>query len=284
MIRLARNYATKFIERCPPPAYDTGCTHCKLPEFPPDKQIDFAKNLNGTAASMWKHLLVFLHGVTDFDTMPSKIDLIPGSLANEFEFLKKKALSPLHPVTLSNALAAGVNVGSGSKQKVFLYPDSKEVSFEMEQLPQFIEHYLLPDEAPEPVYNPFLKVAKQSLQRKPHPGMFEERPIEKDLILICGHTQRDVRCGELAPILQKEFVKVLEREKLSEQVDVGLISHIGGHAYAGNVIYFPKNCLELAPVWYGRVFSENVQGIVHETVIGKRIIRELFRGQVQEPE
>lgn len=280
MLRIVRNYSTKLVEKCPPPAYDTGCTHCQIPEFPKDKQIDFTKNLNGTAASMWKHVLVFLHGITNFNTMPSKIDLVPGSLANEFEVLKKNSLSPSHPVTLSNALVSGLSHGTGTKQKVFIYPDSKQVSFEMGQFPQFIEHYLLPEQAPEPVYNPFSKVRKEAKKQVLHPELFEEAPIAKDLILICGHTQRDIRCGALAPILKEEFQKVLEREGLCKEVDVGLISHIGGHAYAGNVIYFPRNCNHLKPVWYGRVFPENVQGIVKETVMGGRIIKELFRGQI----
>lgn len=280
MIRLVRSYATKFIDRCPPPVYDTGCTFCKIPTFPPDKQIDFTKDLNGTAAQMWKHVLVFLHGVDDFNNMPSKIDLIPGSLANEFETLKRRMLSPLRPVNLSNASATGLNIPLGERQKVFIYPDNKQVIFDKKHLPQFIEHYLLPEDQSTEVYNPFVSASKQSRQRKDHSGLFKESNIERDLILVCGHTQRDIRCGELAPLLEEEFVKVLDKEGLRSDVDVGLISHIGGHAYAGNVIYFPRDCSQLPAVWYGRVFPESVQGIVRQTVIGKKIIKELYRGQV----
>jgi len=281
MIRLARNYATKFVEKCPPPAYDTGCTHCQIPTFPPDKQIDYAKDLNGTAASMWKHVLVLLHGVTDFHTLPSKIDLVPGSLANHFESIKRKMLSPLHPVTLSDALVSDLNIPFGGKQKVFLYPDHKQVTFDMENLPQFIEHYLLPESSPTQVYNPFVSTPKLSHKRVLHPDLFDESDIDMDLVLICGHTQRDIRCGELAPLLKDEFERVLERENLSSSVKVGLISHIGGHAYAGNVIYFPKTS---QPIWYGRVFPDRVQGIVKETIIGKKIIKALYRGVSEQQE
>lgn len=275
MIRLARYYTTKFVERCPPPAYDTGCTHCQLPVFPRNKQINYTKDLNGTAASMWKHVLTFLHGVTDFHELPSKIELVPGSLANEFDSIKRKVLSPHHPVTLSDALVSGLNIPFGDQQKVFIYPDHKQVTFDMAHLPQFVEHYLLPENGLAEVYNPFSFVPQKSHSRTLHPELFSEEEIDTDLILICGHTQRDIRCGELAPLLKNEFEKVLERENLSSSVKVGLISHIGGHAYAGNVIYFPKNS---HPIWYGRVFPELVQGIVQETVIGKKIIRELYRG------
>lgn len=276
MIRLARAFSTiKFVEKCPLPAYDTGCTYCRLPTFPPDKQIDYDKNLHGTAASMWKHILTFLHGVTDFHELPSKIDLVPGSLANNFESIKRKMLSPLHPVTLSDALVSDLNIPFGDQQMVYIYPDHKKVTFSMAHLPQFIEHYLLPENEVAEVYNPFSFVPQKSYSQKSHPGLFEESEIESDLILICGHAQRDIRCGKLAPLLKDEFERVLEKENLSNSVKVGLISHIGGHAYAGNVIYFSRNS---NPIWYGRVVPERVQGIVQETVIGKKIIRELYRG------
>lgn len=290
ILRAVRAYSTKFVDLCPPPAYDTGCTHCALPTFPPDKQIDYTTNLNGTTATMWKHVLSLLHGMTDFNTMPSKINLAPGSLSNEFESLKRSMLSPTHPAALSYALVSGLNEPSGDIQKVFLYPDGKNVNFHIKHLPQFIEHYLLPETLQE-VYNPFAAASASASKsrngklsagrvRKLHPGLFEESPLEKDLVVICGHTQRDIRCGALAPLLLKEFHAVLHHEGLHDTVDVGLISHIGGHAYAGNVIFFPKDCSDLQPVWYGRVFPERVQGIVRETVMGRRIIRDLYRGQV----
>lgn len=72
---------------------------------------------------------------------------------------------------------------------------------------------------------------------------------------------------------------------------VGLISHIGGHKYAGNVIvYVPPDAVlrgSGAPhplagcgVWYGRVEPRHVEGIVAETVLGGRVIAELFRGAI----
>lgn len=282
VFRLARNYATKIVEKCPAPMYDTGCTYCKLPTFPADKQINHDHNLNGTSALPWKHVLVFLHGITDFSAMPSKIEMIPNTLAGEFTVLRK-LLSPVHPVIVSNALVPGFNVEATSKQKVYLYPDNKVVEFEMEHLEQFAEHYLIPEpaEAVPETYNPFASGAKKVARtRVDHSELFKESEMDKNLVLICGHTQRDVRCGLLAPILEKEFHKVLEHEKLDDDVKVGLISHVGGHAYAGNVLYFPRDCSDFPVVWYGRVFSESVQGIVKETIQEGRIIKELYRGDL----
>lgn len=83
--------------------------------------------------------------------------------------------------------------------------------------------------------------------------------------------------------------------------NVGLISHVGGHKYAGNVIvYIPPrmtvrsgsdsgsgsdSMAALHPlagkgIWYGRVEPKHVQGIVEETVLGGRVVTDHFRGGI----
>ena len=71
---------------------------------------------------------------------------------------------------------------------------------------------------------------------------------------------------------------------------VGLISHIGGHKFAGNVIiYIPpgkgddgeKHGLEGCGIWYGRVEPRHVEGIVEETIQKGRVIESLFRGGIR---
>lgn len=68
---------------------------------------------------------------------------------------------------------------------------------------------------------------------------------------------------------------------------VGLISHIGGHKFAGNVIiYIPPsfqgNALAGKGVWYGRVGPEHVEGIVAKTVLGGKVIKDMFRGGIEQ--
>jgi leucyl-tRNA synthetase len=109
--------------------------------------------------------------------------------------------------------------------------------------------------------------------------------ITKPTILICGHGGRDQRCGILGPLLQSSFQSEFRRKNID--ADVGLISHIGGHKYAGNVImYLPPcmegNALKGSGIWYGRVGPENVEGVVEETVIRGRVITELLRGGVMQ--
>ena len=128
--------------------------------------------------------------------------------------------------------------------------------------------------------------------------------ISTPTILICGHGSRDERCGIFGPLLEKEFLTRLRDAGIEptlepptghnipqKQARVGLVSHIGGHKWAGNVIiYMPPsessspqgkvNALAGRGIWYGRVEPRHVEGIVKETVLGGRVIEELCRGVV----
>ncbi|KAI9794276.1 MAG: hypothetical protein M1833_000419 [Piccolia ochrophora] len=156
--------------------------------------------------------------------------------------------------------------------------------------------------------------------------------VNEFFVLICGHNTRDERCGVMGPLLQEEFTRALGRldipvtpegesptdtvnnsvnqgERLearnasqagSESVPgttswrarVGLVSHVGGHKYAGNVIiYIPpgyhsvmggSHPLAGKGLWYGRVAPKHVEGIIEETVLRGRVISELFRGGVDD--
>lgn len=286
----------KLIDSCPPPKYDTGCTYCSIPEFPSNKQIDYDRNLNGTKVLPWKHLLILSHGVKDFHDMPSKIEMMPNSLSHEINVLKRSLVSPFHPILVSNASIADDNgnklMESDKNQLVYLYPDNKIIEFNLRDTEEFIKKYLVPPASEmmdsEPVYNPFASskvfTARQSRKatrstETTEEEMFKETELTKDLILVCGHTQRDIRCGVIAPLLIDELKKVIRLENLENDIDVGTISHIGGHAYAGNLIYFPGDSSKEI-VWYGRVFPPQVQGIIQETVLNGRIIKELYRGDL----
>lgn len=120
------------------------------------------------------------------------------------------------------------------------------------------------------------------------------RDVDEILVLICSHGTRDDRCGKLGPILQAEFEEKLKQHGLDTSMSdgsnerpaarVGLISHIGGHRWAGNVIiYIPprtEHALAGKGIWYGRVAPEHVEGIVRETILGGRIIKDMFRGGI----
>lgn len=76
-----------------------------------------------------------------------------------------------------------------------------------------------------------------------------------------------------------------ENKRTHVRARVGLVSHVGGHAFAGNVIiYVPrtaqKHPLAGAGVWYGRVQPHHIEGIIQQTILRGNIIEELLRGTV----
>ncbi|KAI4120194.1 MAG: hypothetical protein LQ338_007189 [Usnochroma carphineum] len=133
----------------------------------------------------------------------------------------------------------------------------------------------------------------QTRPEPPPPDFKRPQPITKPTILICSHGGRDARCGILGPLLYREFGKYSNPGP--DYIHIGMISHIGGHAFAGNVIvYIPpgftlpsasggkakegRSPLEGMGIWYGRVEPRHVEGIVRETVREGKIIGELWRG------
>lgn len=115
-----------------------------------------------------------------------------------------------------------------------------------------------------------------------------------------------MRCGVMAPALETEFQRVLKEKGFDSagsdgdavtvdgphHANIGLISHVGGHKYAGNVIIYipPKmklgdNSDELHPlagkgIWYGRIEPKHVAGVVEETILGGRVVTDHFRGGI----
>lgn len=173
----------------------------------------------------------------------------------------------------------------------------------------FLKGYVLPSRLHQS-HDRLTREQQSFLKRQPElqrqfPGA---RKVDEILVLICGHGGRDERCGKLGPILRDEFEEKLQRqnvpllheappaeaEVVNTEVEgyvptarVGLISHIGGHKFAGNVIiYIPPsfggNALAGKGIWYGRVGPEHVEGIVAKTILEGKVIKEMFRGGIDQ--
>lgn len=136
-------------------------------------------------------------------------------------------------------------------------------------------------------------------------SIFNVSPVSQPIVLICGHMERDKRCGVYGPILLEQFNRHLPP---TANPTATLVSHIGGHRFAGNVvIYIPLDFLptlrrsappsgdmvnkkkHLLPhklagsgIWYGRVEPESVEQIVNETILGGRIVGKHFRGGIDQ--
>ncbi|KAG0091896.1 hypothetical protein BGZ93_005301 [Podila epicladia] len=106
--------------------------------------------------------------------------------------------------------------------------------------------------------------------------------LPKAAIMICSHKKRDKRCGVTAPILGKEFKRILRSKDLygdaEGDVEIWMVSHIGGHKFAGNVIVHRSDGMA---VWYGRVEPCHCQAIVDATIERGEVIRELYRGSMK---
>jgi len=173
----------------------------------------------------------------------------------------------------------------------------------------FVRAFLLPSQLHQS-HDVLSREQKNILLRQPElqSRFVGARKIDEILVLICGHGGRDKRCGTLGPILRAEFEEKLQRQNIALQHDapgaeagplktnvegyvptarVGLISHIGGHKWAGNVIVyippsFSRNTLAGKGIWYGRVRPEHVEGIVEKTILDGKVIKELFRGGIDQ--
>lgn len=199
----------------------------------------------------------------------------------------------------------------------FLYvPYLPRISFEAATA--LVKGYLLPEklhplnEGLSPVHRD--RLLRSDAYRPLLPGVREVRDI---LVLVCGHGGRDMRCGVMGPVLRAEFEAQLPRRgvdvlrgpvpteatpalpgAVDETADappptarVGLISHIGGHKFAGNVIvYLPPHLrahdgrphpLAGHGIWYGRVEPKHVEGIVEETILKGNVIADKFRGAIK---
>jgi hypothetical protein len=184
-----------------------------------------------------------------------------------------------------------------------------------------VKGYLLPTKL-NPAHDKLSPIHRDRLLRSEAQGRFlyGVQDVRDTLVLICGHGGRDMRCGVMGPALRQEFGDQLLRERFqvlngpvdigdgrertllgeaTSQVEgssgtarVGLISHIGGHKFAGNVIlYIPpsaktaggkENPLAGCGICYGRVEPKHVEGIIKETLLGGRVIEELFRGGIRQ--
>lgn len=116
---------------------------------------------------------------------------------------------------------------------------------------------------------------------------FERLLPEKGIQLLEGPI--DILYPEPGSVLESGETNTMGGERTAR---VGLISHIGGHKFAGNVIlYIPpgmetgdgkEHALAGCGIWYGRVEPKHVEGIVQETVLEGRVIEDHFRGGIKQ--
>ena len=70
-------------------------------------------------------------------------------------------------------------------------------------------------------------------------------------------------------------LQALHRPEAEKHIGIFKISHVGGHRYAGNVMIWLPNGVN---VWYARVKEQDADVIVRETLVKGRVVRDLLRG------
>lgn len=204
----------------------------------------------------------------------------------------------------------------------YLLPSFKYVPFlprvSFDSVEALAKGYLLPEQL-HSAHQGLSPIHRDRLTRKTayQRLLYGVRDVEDVLVLICGHGGRDMRCGVMGPVLRHEFetqlpqegVQVLRGpveidvhdesvaaisgtiEKPTLTARVGLISHIGGHKFAGNVIVYLPPSMQTSEgerhplaghgIWYGRVEPKHVRGILQETILKGNVIADMFRGGIR---
>lgn len=95
--------------------------------------------------------------------------------------------------------------------------------------------------------------------------------------MVCAHQNKDKRCGYCGPIIADKIEEIVKEksEQLNYEYVVTRVSHIGGHKYAANVIFYPQGD------WYGYIKPEDVSSLI-DTVDKGEILSTKWRGSVYE--
>lgn len=102
----------------------------------------------------------------------------------------------------------------------------------------------------------------------------QSQPLTGQHVFVCIHGRRDERCGQCGPPLVERFQLELGRRGLNEQITLHQSSHVGGHAFAGNVLIYPTGD------WYGFVTPQAVPSLIESHLIHGNIVPELWRGRM----
>ncbi|KAL2074246.1 hypothetical protein VTL71DRAFT_8024 [Oculimacula yallundae] len=311
------------VSTCPSPT----CSCASMPPMPEGLPIDHSKPLNGTMAPYAEQVLICT-GKDDWMSRIEEENSGDNLAADIKELIGRGGVysDPYNNVSVTNASFPSSVLSRPEVQSTsaYLLPSFKYIPFlprvSFDAVQALVKGYLLPTTL-NPMHDNLSPIHKDRLLRSEDQGrlLYGVRDVKDVLVLICGHGGRDMRCGILGPVLREEFetqfgsvdVQVLkapveiedENEKaqpvlgnedsdIKRSARVGLISHIGGHQFAGNmIIYIPPgtktadgkaNELAGCGIWYGRVEPKHVEGIIRETVLGGKVIEDLFRGGIRQ--
>jgi len=295
--------------------------------MPEGLEIDYSKPLNGTMAAYAEQVLICT-GKDDWTSRIEEENSGDNLAADIKELLGRGGTysDPYHNVSITNSSFLSSTPARSAVQttSAYLFPSFKYIPFlprvSFDSVQALVKGYLLPTRL-NPAHDALSPIHRDRLLRSEEHQklLYGVQDVKDVVVLICGHGGRDMRCGISGPILRDEFEKMLpkkgiqvlrdpinisspeecvpdalglELEKGRSDARVGLISHIGGHKFAGNVIvYIPPgmktadgghHALAGCGIWYGRVEPKHVEGIVQATVLEGKVIQDHFRGGIRQ--
>ncbi|ETS80676.1 hypothetical protein PFICI_08205 [Pestalotiopsis fici W106-1] len=316
--RLPRHLNT--VAKCPSPT----CGCAETPAMPEGLDIDYKGKLNGLIANYAEQVLI----CTGKDDWPSRIeeDNAGDNLAADLKELLGRGgvySDPFHNVSVLNSSfpSSISNRPEIQTTSAYLLPSFKYVPFlprvSFDSVQALVRGFLLPEKL-HPMHDGLSPIHRDRLVRKERYQqlLYGVRDVHDILVLICGHGGRDMRCGIMGPVLQKEFEAKLPRagyqvmtgplidesrsapalpgttDEPPSTARVGLISHIGGHKFAGNIIIYLPPAMKTKDgephplaghgLWYGRVEPQHVEGLVEETIVKGNVVSDHFRGGIKQ--
>lgn len=108
-------------------------------------------------------------------------------------------------------------------------------------------------------------------------------------LFVCCHGNRDKRCGSVGPYLVTELRRLIKEREEGAGGGVGpwdcpvrACSHVGGHAYAGNVISFCRRGEEgrVLGDWWGYVTPAVARELVERHLGKGELLASVWRGQM----
>lgn len=268
--------------------------------LPESSKLDLSLEVpSGSNPQYHKHVLLLSESADAWKKWPSKLELSTKYPDNALGPLKEylKDTKEGNGILL-NEIALEKEHSSDSKLRFLVVPNMKIYELtpgELEDFALFLGHGKIA-KTDKVTFEDYLKdrgtdtgsklsVGPEKTVRCQHNGdgldfpYFEGTPYHKDMVLVCGHYNRDQRCGALAPMLKREL------SEIKPDLKVGMISHIGGHKFAGNLVYYKFNGLneeglgKVDGIWLSKVLPQHLQVIINN--LDKRvIIRDFFRGKV----
>lgn len=261
--------------------------------LPETSQLDTSLVLPGKVPEYHKHVLLLSKDSKEWRHWPSKLELAHEYPHNMVGPLKEGLKSSKDGSgILVNELALTGYESTDQCLKFLVIPDMKIYEVTADKVPDFalfLGNGAQKAENKLSFYD-FLKgsdavdMAEINAPKTPATDVpqFKGEDFHSDIALVCGHYLRDARCGELAPLLIEKLNSV------KPDLKTGIVSHFGGHKFAGNLIYYQFNGMDAAKdnrsgnvdgIWLSKLLPQNLE-FVFQKLDENIILQDFYRGHM----